>query len=454
MFVKRKIVLTGLLAGLLAGCASTQYGSAITAFVNVSVVHPETNAVDGSQTVLVRGSKISNIGAAEDVSVPAGATVIRGEGRYLLPGLVEMHAHVPTAGQGREYIEDVLFLWVAHGITTIRNMSGDPSHLELRQEIADGQVLGPRMYTSGPRFMGARIKSAEEAGNIADEQVAAGYDFLKVHMGLNRAAYDGVVAAAERQGIPVAGHVAEDIGLWRALEARQATIDHLDSYMRALVADDADVDELEDGLLGSTFTPYIDENRFVVVAQATRDAGTWNVPTLTLAENFLGPLEGHVPGVEYMPQTMVRGWTGIARGFQKSIEDPQEVRQFLTYRKQLVKALHDEGAGLLLGSDAPQVFNVPGISLHNELDLMVESGLTRAEALTTGTSNPAVFFGAEHTFGRVREGLSADLVLVEDNPLQDHSTLRKPSGVMLRGLWLTSEDLQAGLTAIAEKHAE
>ncbi|HJP05578.1 MAG: amidohydrolase [Chromatiales bacterium] len=443
-----------LLAALFTSPVVADEETGVTAFVNVNVVRPETNSIDESRTVIVTGTKITRIGAANKVSVPSDALVVEGEGRYLLPGLAEMHAHVPPAKLGREYAEDILFLWVTNGITTIRNMSGEPSHLELREQIASRQILGPRMYTSGPRFMGRRIKTPEEAGGIVDEQVAAGYDFLKVHMGLTRVAYDGVVAAAERHDIPVAGHVAPDIGLWRALEARQATIDHLDSYLRALVSDAADVSDLEDGLLGAPYTPHVDESKIAVVARATRDAGTWNAPTLTLAENFVGPYDESRPltGAEYMPPKIVRSWVGLATVYQKSITDPEDAQRFLSYRKRLVKALHDEDAGLLLGSDAPQVFNVPGFSLHNELDLMVEAGLTRAEALTTGTLNPAVFFDAEDTFGRVKEGLDADLVLVAENPLQDHATLRNPSGVMLRGFWMTSEELQTGLELIAARY--
>ncbi|MDP6437157.1 MAG: amidohydrolase family protein [Gammaproteobacteria bacterium] len=453
--IHRKICCTGLLAVLITSPVVADEETGITAFVNVNVVRPETNSVDKSRTVIVTGTKISRIGAANKVSVPADALVIEGKGRYLVPGLVEMHAHVPGTKQGREYVEEVLFLWVANGITTIRNMSGEASHLELREEIASRQILGPRMYTAGPRFMGRRIKTQAEAGAIVDEQVAAGYDFLKVHMGLTRVAYDGVVATAAEHDIPVAGHVAPDISLWHALEAGQATIDHLDSYMQALTADDADVSGLDDGLLGSPYTPFVDESKIAAVARATKDAGTWNVPTLTLAENFVGPYDESRPltGAEYMPPKIVRSWVGLATVYQKSIPDPEVAQRFLGYRKRLVKALHDEGAGLLLGSDAPQIFNVPGFSLHNELDLMVEAGLTRAEALTTGTLNPAVFFDAEGTFGQVKEGLDADLVLVAENPLREHASLRNPLGVMLQGFWMTGEELQTGLELIATRYA-
>ena len=150
---------------------------------------------------------------------------------------------------------------------------------------------------------------------------------------------------------------------------------------------------------------------------------------------------------------MVKGWIGAARGFQSSsVDDPELAQRFLGYRQRLVKALHDAGAGLLLGSDAPQILNVPGFSIHDELDLLVEAGLTPAEALTTGTANPARFFGAENRFGRVAEGLDADLVLTSANPLQQIDTLRHPLGVMLVGRWLSASELRAGLERIAQKN--
>jgi hypothetical protein len=273
---------------------------------------------------------------------------------------------------------------------------------------------------------------------------------------LPRSTYDDVVAGAEANDIAFAGHVANDIGLWRALEVGQKSIDHLDSYMPALVAVDADTADVKDSLLGLPYTPFVDPARIELVAQATAAAGVWNAPTLTLANNFVGPFDATsiLRGAEYMPPRIVRSWKGIAQGFQKTIDDPDMAQQFLNYRLQLVKALQDAGAGVLLGSDAPQVLNVPGFSTHDELDLLVEAGLTPAQALTAGTVNPAIYFAAEDRFGRIRPGLAADLILVAENPLEDISTLRNPYGVMLKGRWLTADELNAGLATIAARYAE
>ncbi|MFW2404587.1 MAG: amidohydrolase family protein [Gammaproteobacteria bacterium] len=416
-------------------------------FVDVNIVRPELNRVDRGQSVLIRDGRVAAVGA---IAIPDGATVIDGNGRYLSPGLVEMHAHVPEARRGRQYLEDVLYLWVANGITTVRNMAGEAAHLELREEIARGDVLGPRLYTSGPRFAGKRIEDAP-ARVVAQKE--AGYDFLKVHMGLTAPIYDEISRSAAENDMIVAGHVAEGVGLWRALEAQQKSIDHLDAYFKAMVADDTDLTGVKDQLLGFAYLPFIDPEKFATVSEATAAAGVWNVPTLTLAVNFVGPFDAaDYPELQYMPPKVAGSWEKIVVGYQATLEDPAEAQQFLRSRDRLVMALHEAGAGLLLGSDTPQMLNVPGFALHKELALMIAAGLTPAEALTTGTVNPAIYFDAEDTFGRIAEGLSADLVLTDANPLEQPETLRQPAGVMVRGGWLSRDELRAGLDAIAERN--
>ena len=431
-------------------------GADVKALVDVNIVRPESNQVELNQTVIVVGSSITELGSSAQIEPPPDAQIIQAEGTWLMAGLTEMHAHVPRANEGEQFLRDMLFLWLANGVTSIRGMNGDPSHLDVRDRIASGDLLGPRLITAGLPFMGNRVKTPEQAEQLVNEHAAAGYDFLKVHMGLSRESYDAVVAGAQTHNMVFAGHVPGDVGLDRALEAGQLSIEHLDGYMPALVSDDADVSGVRDSLLGLPYTPFVDQAKFEVLAQATRNAGVWNSPTLSMAENFVRPLdpEKPAPGLIYMPRETVETWQQTAVGFQKTLaEDPQLGPQYLAYRKQLVKALHDAGAGLLLGSDATQVFNVPGFSIHEELRLFVEAGLTPAEALTTGTVNPAVYFGLEDRFGIIAVGLEADLVLVSENPLQNLNALRSPVGVMVRGRWMPSEEIEAGLADIKERRS-
>ena len=272
-------------------------------------------------------------------------------------------------------------------------------------------------------------------------------------MGISRVVYDSVAQTSREVGIPFVGHVTAAAGLQRALEVGQSTIEHLDGYWPELVAADADVAAVDYGLLGAPLTPYLDASRFRQIAAATRDAGVWNVPTLSMAEKFVRPIDSDDPryGLRYMPKKTSQGWIAAANGFQKEL-DPAAVEQFLALRLAFVKALHDAGAGLLLGADAPQILNVPGFSVHRELELLVAAGLTPAEALVTGTINPALFLGRPNSFGRIAEGLDADLILVERNPLDDISALRNPTGVMVRGTWIPADMIRARLDAIAEKN--
>jgi len=428
----------------------------VLALVNVTLVHPEAARVEPAQTVLVSGGLISRVGPAEAIEVPPGATVIEGSGRYLMAGLTEMHAHVPEQRDGAQFLEDMLFLWVANGVTTVRGMRGADFHLEVRERLASGELLGPRLVTSGASFLGNSVATAEAARALATAQADAGFDFVKVHMGLSREAYDAVIEVARERGLPVAGHVSELVGLGHALASRQDSIDHLDGYPPLLVARDADVSGVPYGLMGLPLVRFIDPERIPEAARLTREAGAWNGPTLTMMENFALPegLRPERPGLEYMPRGMVLGWQRAASSVQRGADyDPDAAQLFMEYRRLLVRALHEAGAGLLLASDAPQVLNVPGFSTHEELDALVAAGLTPAEALVTGTVNPALWFGRADEFGRIAEGLAADLVLVAGNPLEDLRTLREPEAVVLRGRWLPGAGLREGLARIAARQA-
>ena len=430
-----------------SGSAALPADSVTYAFVDVSVVPMDSERVVPGQTVLVAGDRIVAIGDADEVDVPAGAETIDAGGKFLMPGLAEMHAHIPS-GQagGPDFTERVLLLYLANGITTVRGMLGAPVHLELRAQTDRGEVLSPRIYTSGPSINGNSIPSPDSARRAVRHQKLAGYDFLKIHPGLSREAFEVLDEVADSADIGFAGHVPEEVGLERALQAGYLSIDHLDGYAQALVGDDVDASEVPPSFFGALLVGYMDEAKLAEVAEATRASGVWNVPTQSLIESIAlpdDPLEmAKRPEMRYMPPQVVSNWVEAKQNFLANESYSAEgARRFVEIRLKLIKALQDAGAGLLLGSDAPQVFQVPGFSMRAELASLIAAGLTPYEALTTGTRNVALYFGALEDRGTIEIGKAADLLLLEANPLEDVGNVELLDGVMVRGRWLPRSEL-------------
>lgn len=425
------------------------------AFVDVTVIPMDRERLLPNHTVVVQGQRILSLGPVGKVPVPEGARRIEGRGKFLLPGLAEMHAHIPGGQAPDSIVERTLFLYVAGGVTTIRGMLGHPRHLELRTRAARNEMISPTIYTSGPSFNGNSVPTPETARTKVAEQKAAGYDFLKIHPGIARNVFDTLAAAAQRAGIRLAGHVPLAVGLERALAVPYASIDHLDGYVEAMVSADAPVQPTESQFFGLNLGEHLDESRMPRLVKATRDAGVWNVPTQTLMENLAGDVSVAVlarrPEMRYVPQTTAAQWAEEKNSILKETGASREsARRTMEIRRKLIKALHEGGAGLLLGSDAPQIYNVPGFSIHRELETIVAAGLTPYQALETGTRNVALFFGNLAEAGTIEAGKRADLVLLEGNPLNDIRNTIRRAGVMVRGRWLSAADIQSRLATLAK----
>jgi hypothetical protein len=445
----------GLLFLLSLFAESARAPDSVVAFIDVTVIPMDRERAVPRQTVLVRGDRIMAMGPADRVKVPAGGLRIDGRGKFLLPGLAEMHAHIPGGQAADSVVERTLFLYVAGGITTIRGMLGHPRHLDLRDRVARGELISPSIYTSGPSLNGNSVPTPESASRMVTEQKAAGYDFLKIHPGLTRPVFDTLAATAQRVGIRFAGHVPLDVGLARSLEARYASIDHLDGYVEAMVREGASVAPSQSEFFGLNLGEHLDASRLPALVEATRKAGVWNVPTQSLMENLVPGESAEAlarrPEMRYVPARTLSQWAEEKNSIlEETGSSPESARRTMEARRKLIKALHAGGAGLLLGSDAPQIYNVPGFSIHRELELLVAAGLTPYQALETGTRNVAVFFGTLSRTGTIETGKRADLVLLDANPLADVRNTTRRAGVMLGGRWLPKETIDARLNAIAK----
>ena len=416
------------------------------AFINVNVVPMSTETVIEQQTVVIEDGIIVSIGPVDDVPIPEDAEVIDGTDRFLMPGLAEMHAHVP--GAGAPALERYFDLYVANGVTTIRGMLGQASHLALRQRLQNGQQFGPRLITSGPSLNGRSVAGMAQARQLVREQKDSGYDFIKIHPGLSSDEFDAIAETANAVGIPYAGHVPVAAGVERALQLGMATIDHLDGYFAALLPARSIGSGGYGGFFDVMLANELEADRIPDIARATAQAGTWNVPTEILIEQLIDNTSitelRNRPEMRYMPTETVARWVAAKESQLAERDfDPDIAARAIELRRHLIFELHRAGAGLLLGSDSPQIFNVPGFATHRELDALVGAGLTPYEALRTGTVAVGEFLGSDT--GIVAVGLDADLILLNANPLVDIRNSRRIHGVMLRGVWYSAAALERRL---------
>ncbi len=427
----------------------------VVAFVDVNVVPMDAEHLLAHQTVVVRGERIVALGPVDSTRVPRDAVRVEGQGRYLMPGLADMHLHlVPGTGEPEDPAGQVLALLVANGVTSARALGGPKDTPRLvRDRVARGEVLGPTLRVAGPSLHGKSVRGPEQVRQRVREYAAAGYDLLKTHGSLGRETYDAMMAEARARGLKVSGHVTPDVGLFHALESGQQ-IEHLDGYLNELLPEnDAARVEVGQVELGEPLE-RMDPARIPALAEATRKAGVWSSPTLALFETVTSP-EGVEPlrarpELRFVPQASVEAWTRMVAGDAQMAGVPAErKRRFAELRRQVVHGLYTAGAKLLVGSDSPQLFMVAGFAVHREMEALAAAGIPAYGVLEAATRNAAEYLGEASTWGTVAEGRRADLLLLDANPLEDVRHTRAIAGVMVRGRWLPRSELDAMLERTA-----
>jgi len=435
-------------------------GQEVVAFENVTVLTMDEDRRMEGRTVVVEDGLITRVGTAGSVEVPDGALRIEGQGRFLMPGLAEMHAHVPpTANPPRELLEDYMFLYVANGITTIRGMLGQAYQIELADELERGDLLGPTFYVGAPSINGNSAPTPDDAERLIRAHAAAGYDLQKIHPGVSRATWDRMVAVAEEVGLTFGGHVPSDVGLEHALATGMSTVDHLDGYVTAVASEGVQAQVNAGTISLGGLVEGADPARIQDMVQRSLQADVYVVPTQYLWENIYS---GHdpddflsLPEMAYVSSQQREAWRQQGSGGPQGT--PAELEAFFELRDRILVELADAGVGILMGTDSPQLYNVPGFALHREIAEMEGAGMTRDQILRSGTVEVARYvgdhLGLANNFGSVVEGNRADLVLLEADPLEDLSHLTQRVGVMVRGHWVSAEEISAGLEELAAKHA-
>jgi imidazolonepropionase-like amidohydrolase len=438
------------------------------AITGVTVIDVTGGPSQPDRTVLVTGDRITAVGKDGEARVPEGARVVDAHGKFLIPGLWDMHVHTSD----RSY----LTLYVANGVTGIRDMHAFYPQMifQMRQDVRSGKTLGPRIVAAGALVDGPRpfwpgslvAGNAEEGRKAVRSLKKQGADFVKVYSKLPRDAYLAIADEAKKQGLPFAGHVPESVSAAEASDLGQKSIEHLMGITLACseLEEKLRREELEAMTRADNATARVLMRRIAEKAAGSFSAkkarelyarfvrnGTWQVPTLTVLRSLASLNDPAFTGdarLKYMPPFMRSYWPR-----EQSAEVTDVMKRGYKRATATVRAMHQAGVPFLAGTDTTNPYVFPGFSLHDELALLVsEGGLTPLEALQAATRNPARFLGQEKDLGAVQPGKLADLVLLEADPLRDITSTRKIAAVVVGGKLLAREALDRMLAEVEAAH--
>lgn len=441
-------------------------GHVDTAVTGVTVIPMDSERVLVRQTVLIVDGRIAAIGTEDSVQVPDQALRIEAEGRFLMPGLADMHAHLygfNTEAEKSKHMpiaRNQLLAYAAGGVTLLRDAAGTPGHFRYRSLVTDGEWVGPDIFVASPIFEGERnvwdftikVTDPDDVEPLVARYAESGYWGLKIYHTVSPAVFEAIMASARRHDLPVIGHVPFDIGIDATLEAGISSIEHLRGYD----FDGVPVENLwaDGGRSQERFGSWnrMTRERRDDLVRRTAAAGTWNTPTLAVNRMLFDPaarsaVTEHPRFARLLPalQDQMHGMAGLDDIF--SPESRDALREAYPEMLAFIKALSDEGAGLLTGTDSAVPAYVPGFTVIDEIQSFADAGLTPFEALQAATSAPAHYLGVADDRGTVAVGKRADLILLERNPLEELSALWDLYGVFLEGRFHTLAELEEALDA-------
>jgi len=436
----------------------------ILAITHVTVIDMTGAPARADQTVIIKKDRVAGIGASNTVTIPGGAQILDAQEKFLIPGLVDMHTHLTAAGEPDGSRKFMLPLLLANGITTVRDMGGYLESIRpLQKEIAEGKRLGPRIFTPGPYLDGSPpsfqpslvVTNSVAASEDVHQLVALGVDFIKVQSMLSRDAYFAIAKAAQREHITFVGHVPDQLTAAEAADAGPHSIEHLTNVLRGCSRDEPKLmrEQLYIPLKQETteqshsrmvqwqhelLDSYSREKAAALIAKF-KEEDVWQTPTLVLLKNDAFPttenLAASDPRIECIPARTLDMWkkSRAAQIRTESAQDSEVHARLLRRSMDIVAEMQKAGVKILAGTDAPAPYVFPGSGLHDELQFLVEAGLTPFEALQSATKSPAEFLHTAKDSGTIEEGKFADLVLLDADPLDVIRNTRKIQAVILRG---------------------
>ena len=421
------------------------------AITNVTIIDATGAPPKTDMTVLIANNRIIKIGKADKIKVPDDVQIIKASGKFLIPGLWDMHVHW--------YNKKYLPLFIANGVTGIRHMWGIPDHFQWRKEIAEGKLLGPRMEIASPPLDGPNpiwpysipISNAEEARATVRRLKAKGYDFIKVIHLIPREAFFALAEECKKLGIPFAGHVPITVNFAEAVEAGLKSNEHLICILLCCSTQEEKFKkELKDAICYPRRKLYLEtfsQEKADILFHKIAQYNCWQCPTLTLCRSAAYRVDEEFrddPRIKYIPQDIKYTWNLPSTISSVSFWTKKTYQKLL----ELIGAMRKVGVRFLAGTDVINPYCFPGFSLHDELDLLVQGGLTPMEALQAATLNAAEYLERLDSLGTIEQGKIADLVLLEADPLEDIRNTQKISSVVFNGTLYDKASLQKMLAKI------
>ncbi len=435
---------------------------------DVTVIDATGAPAQPHRTMIVRDGKIEAVGiSAESLDGKVAGVHVDGTGKFLIPGLWDMHVHMVFGDWFPRGKEVTLPLFIANGVTGVRDMGGELEVLQQwRKEIAAGTLIGPRIVMSGPMLDGPQprfpssiaIKTPEDGRRAVADLKRRGADFIKLQSLIPREAVFAIAEEARKQGIPFVGHVPDSVRASEASNAGQKSFEHLIGVFEGSspLEDRFIKGPKTEGQFLSTYDPTLAAALFTLLAKNQ----TWQCPTLVWERGgnlidetgFADDTRAKYAPAYWKDVTWKRFTEEIVHEY--STDDLATRKRFIEIELKVVNAMHRAGIPFLAGTDTPPgVYVFPGFSLHEELQRFVAAGFTPMEALQTATLNPAKFLGTDDRLGTIEKGKVADLVLLEANPLDDIRNTQKIAAVIVNGRYLSRADLDkmlAGVEAAAK----
>jgi len=459
--------MTFILSALLGIAAPIRPPPPALVFDGATVIDVDSGRAQPGLTVVIEGDRIAEVARRPALRIPAGARVVDAKGKFLIPGLWDMHVHTAFGDWFPGARDIALPLFVANGVTGVRDMGGDLDVLlGWRKEIGQGSLVGPRMVLSGPMLDGPKprfpssvaIATPDDGRRAVRDLAARGVDFIKLQSLIPRDAVFAIAEEAKKVAIPFAGHVPDAVRASEMSAAGQKSFEHLIGIFEGCSPRE---DEFLKGEKSpGRFLQSFDEGRAGALAALLARNNTWQCPTLVWEQggNLIEERDlDHDPLAKYAPASWRNGaWKRFRDQLtgEFNVDGLPTRKRFLAKELEVVAALHRAGVPFLAGTDTVAGVHVfPGFSLHDELGLLVRAGFTPLEALRSATVSPAVYLSMSDRLGRVEKGKLADLVLLEANPLDDIANTRKIRAVVANGRYFSREDLDALLRGVEARCA-